>query len=297
MGIWVDTDFAFDDLWALLVLRHLGVQIDGLSLVAGVVSLEQVCRNALSARAFFDFQWTVSAGAAQPLKRTPETAERIVGPLGMQTRGRCLPQNVDCDANETRLPDWLADQHQAEVLALGPLTNLANLYLNHAVVAQRIHKIVWMGGASARGNHTPFAEFNAIADPEALDILVQNNAPLKIVDLELCRQVIFSENHLGLLHGEKGALLMDLTGGYLDIALSRGRTSMAIYDPVAAFVLADGEFVTTVASSLSVCTQVGEKYGQTIFQPDESSCIQLVTDVDPDRVRSVCFAALENESR
>ena len=37
MGLWVDTDFGFDDLWALLVLGAEGVAIDG---VEGVVRLD-----------------------------------------------------------------------------------------------------------------------------------------------------------------------------------------------------------------------------------------------------------------
>ena len=44
--VWVDTDMGFDDLWALLLLRHLGVDPQGVSLVAGNVPLPQVIRNA-----------------------------------------------------------------------------------------------------------------------------------------------------------------------------------------------------------------------------------------------------------
>ena len=36
-------------------------------------------------------------------------------------------------------------------------------------LAARIREIVWMGGSTERGNVTPYAEFNAWVDPEALD--------------------------------------------------------------------------------------------------------------------------------
>ena len=49
MGLWVDTDFGFDDLWALLVLEAEGINIDGVSLVAGNSQLKQVHSNAFGA--------------------------------------------------------------------------------------------------------------------------------------------------------------------------------------------------------------------------------------------------------
>ena len=55
MGLWVDTDFGFDDLWALLVLEAGGIDIDGVSLVAGNSQLEQVCKNAFGAFHHFGF--------------------------------------------------------------------------------------------------------------------------------------------------------------------------------------------------------------------------------------------------
>lgn len=42
--------------------------------------------------------------------------------------------------------------------------------------------------------------------------------------------------------GKHAALLGNLAGRYLDIALERGRDSMAIYDPAVATILALPEF-------------------------------------------------------
>ena len=79
MGLWVDTDFGFDDLWALLVLEAEGVAIDGVSLVAGNSQLEQVCANAFGAIHHFGFSWPIYKGEGGPLYHPLETAERILG--------------------------------------------------------------------------------------------------------------------------------------------------------------------------------------------------------------------------
>ena len=88
---WVDTDFGFDDLWALLVLRHLGAQVAGISLVAGNAPLARVVSNAMGARQAYGIDAPIYAGADRPLVRDAETAERILGPRGMQSRGQHLP--------------------------------------------------------------------------------------------------------------------------------------------------------------------------------------------------------------
>ncbi|MGA0339802.1 MAG: nucleoside hydrolase, partial [bacterium] len=130
MGLWVDTDFGFDDLWALLVLEAEGVAIDGVSLVAGNSQLEQVCANAFGAIHHFGFSWPIYKGADGPLSRPLETAERILGPKGMRSRGQFLPlvPAPPIQKAQPALANWLDSEGPKDVLAIGPLTNLALAY-------------------------------------------------------------------------------------------------------------------------------------------------------------------------
>lgn len=312
MGIWVDTDFGFDDLWAMLLLRHLNVQVDGVSLVAGNVPLPQVIKNAVASRHTFDFSWPVFTGAERPLVRSPETAERILGKLGMLSRGLQLPvysvdeskpvhpypknQNVAIEA----LATWLSNTNQPHVLALGPLTNIALLLKHYPEAAKNIDKLTWMGGSGGRGNHSEFAEYNAIADPEALDTVARSDIPFRMIDLELCRQVTFTEGDMPTMQGVNSQLLSDLLGGYLDIALTRGRASMAIYDPLAALSVAASELFDFVPASLSVHSSDDSRYGQTVFSPLESiksveACkFEHATKIDACAARALCLEAFGN---
>ena len=197
--VWVDTDFGFDDLWALLLLRHLGCPVAGVSLVAGNAPLPQVIANASGAIEAYGFDWPVWAGASRPLERAPETACRILGPRGMRSRGAWLP---DTDAGHVQdggvdaLQEWLGAGGERTLLALGPLTNIARLAQQYPHAARGISRLVWMGGSAGAGNHTPYAEFNAMADAEALDCVVQFGVALDIVDLTFCRKVIFNERDI-----------------------------------------------------------------------------------------------------
>lgn len=310
MAIWVDTDFGFDDLWALLVLRHLNVQVDGVSLVAGNVPLPQVIRNAQASHHAFNFKWPIHVGAEKPLHRSPETAERILGKFGMPSRGRqlhgCFPDQSIPDATNTNqakaaldaLAAWLNHNDEQHILALGPLTNIAQLLAHHPQHAKNIRSLTWMGGSKGGGNHSEYAEFNALADPEALSAVVQSGIPLKVIDLELCRQVTFSQSDMPAMKGTNHQLLTDLLGGYLDIALTRGRSSMAIYDPLAALGIATRELFNFVPASIHVHVSNDSRYGQTVFNPPaiegsshKSQCIEYASTVDSAAARKLCMEA------
>lgn len=302
MRIWADTDFGFDDLWALLLLEHLIATIDGVSLVAGNTPMPQVTRNALACVHAFEFAWPVYCGATKPLQREPETAERILGKQGMCSRGVFPPYDAVRAGDHLRnefaidaMAGWLSASDEHYIIALGPLTNLAMLVLQRPEAAVNIDQITWLGGSSGRGNHSPYAEFNALADPEALAVVTDTNIPFSMIDLELCRQVSFAEADMPTLQGANKQLLTDLLGGYLDIALQRGRSTMSIYDPLAAMSVARDDLFEFVPASLSVDTTPGEAYGQTVVGTNEkvtASNFEVAVSVNSQEALNICLSAL-----
>ncbi|MEX3007986.1 nucleoside hydrolase [Hoeflea sp. TYP-13] len=295
-AIWVDTDFGFDDLWALLLLKRQGVKIAGISLVAGNASLKQIVANALGVVQAYGLDAPMYSGAAAPLKRKPETAENILGPRGMQSRGRHLPDVADAEIQKDAvdaLRTWLAEAPSGarrEVLAIGPLTNIAKLVQRAPVAAAKITRLVWMGGSNGPGNHTPLAEFNAVADPEAAAIVAAAGLPLDVVDLILCRKVSFGPSDLP----PTDPLTADLLGGYLDIALRRGRDRMSIYDPVAALAALEPEFFEFERCEMHVSVVSDETYGATRFLPSPSGRTRLAVKVRPDAAQ-ICLNALAKD--
>ncbi len=267
MRIWVDTDYGFDDLWALLLLRHYGATIEGISLVAGNTPLPQVIANALGAAQAYGLDAPLHAGAEKALVREVETAQEILGEKGMDSRGRFLPE-VDAPqppANAIEaLADWLMQDGPREVLALGPLTNVALLVQRFPEAAARITRLVWMGGSNGPGNHSPLAEFNALCDPEAAAIVADAGLPLEVIDLMICRQATFGPEDIP----RTDPLTADLLGGYLDIGLTRGRAAMAIYDPVAALAMVRPEAFDFTRKAMTVSTERDETYGATRFTDD-----------------------------
>ncbi|OSQ32642.1 nucleoside hydrolase [Thalassospira sp. MCCC 1A03138] len=307
MGLWIDTDMGFDDLAAVLVVIHAGKRIDGMSLIAGNSPLERVRINAASAARQFGWGFKIYTGRETAVMGGLETAERILGPLGMQSSGAHLP---DCrpiaeSSAFDGLCNWLEGKSgpddERHILALGPLGNITSLVLARPDLARKIDRVTWMGGAVTRGNHTALAEYNAFADPEAVAITLSHQVPLRMVDLDLCRQVLATPNDVTPIRnagGKNAGLLADLTEGYINIALSRGRDAMAVFDPCAAVAVIDEDAISFADAHIEIDTSHGPSRGQTIVAPNPTAIknAQYAVSVDTKRARDLIFSALKAEA-
>jgi len=305
MGVWIDTDMGFDDIAAILMMARSQLVIDGVSLVFGNAPLAQVRANAASAAATFGWGFPIHAGREMPVLAPLETAERILGETGIPSAGRRFaPAAALPDSNAFQaLCRWLEDDGPRRILALGPLTNIAALALARPDLAARITELTWMGGGLTAGNHTASAEFNAYADPEALAIVLSHGLPLRMVDLDICRKVLVSPGDPERLRGLGGAnagLVADLFAGYVNIAVSRGRASMALYDPTAAAIFIAPEVAGFRHARIDAELQGQHTRGRTVVETRAAHGefnAHYAADIDADAVRRLFLEALAAEAR
>lgn len=66
-----------------------------------------------------------------------------------------------------------------ELIALGPLTNIALAAKLDPLFPGRVTRMTVMGGSEALGNVTPTAEFNFFVDPEAASLVRLVNLGVK----------------------------------------------------------------------------------------------------------------------
>ena len=305
MGIWIDTDMGFDDIAAVMVAAHAGLAIDGISLTFGNAPLDQVRRNAASAASAFVWPFPVHAGRAAPVLGRMETAAAILGKTGMPSAGLALPDMPDTlqDRAFQAFCSWLEkSEGERRVLALGPLTNIAALALARPDLAAAITELTWMGGAVTAGNHTASAEFNAFADPEALGIVLAHDIPLRMVDLDLCRTVLCAPEDVAPIRaagGRNAGLLADLLAGFIEIATSRGRPAMALYDAVAAVALAYPETTSWTPARIDVELAGGLTRGRTVVETRAGrGAFNAVygARIDAEQARAIILEALRAEA-
>lgn len=305
MGVWIDTDMGFDDLAAIFVVRHHGVAIDGVSLTFGNAQLDRVRANAASCALAFGFDFPVFSGRRRPVLGVTETAVAILGETGMPTVGLSLPPAgvlPHADAF-TALCAWLADGDSPKrILALGPLGNIAAVALARPDLALKIDELIWMGGAVTRGNHTASAEFNAFADPEALAIVLAHELPLKMVDLDFCRKILAWPEDVEPVRragGRNAALLADLAAGFIDIAISRGRPAMSLYDACAAIAFVRPDLATFAPAGIAVELSGSLTRGRTVVETRPTHAAfnaSYALDCDADAIRAAILGALQAEA-
>lgn len=217
----IDCDPGHDDAMALLLALHSPeVELLGVTTVAGNQTLERTTANALRVLEFAGRgDVPVAAGADRPLIRSLSVAADVHGETGLDGPELPPPEGAPVAAGAV---DFLADRlrgapERVTLVAVGPLTNVAGLLDRHPDVAERIERVVIMGGAIGEGNTTPAAEFNVWADPEAAARLFASGLDVTMVGLDVTHRALLTSDHAVQLRdgGRIGALVADLHAFYV----------------------------------------------------------------------------------
>jgi purine nucleosidase len=188
----VDTDTAADDPVALVMaLRHSGVRVEAITVVAGNVPVDQGVQNALYTLELLEERVPVFRGAETPLLAPLETSQFIHGEDGMGDVGLPLHGREPHPGHAVDALLEAAGRYPGEVelVTLGPLTNVAMALHRDPSLAGKVKGCVMMCGASDHlGNITPVAEFNVWVDPEAAKVVFSSGMPLKMVGLDVSRR-------------------------------------------------------------------------------------------------------------
>jgi inosine-uridine nucleoside N-ribohydrolase len=218
--ILLDCDPGHDDAIALLLaLASPEVELVGVTTVHGNQTLEKTTVNALKVLEFVGrTEVPVAAGAARPIRREPFVAGYVHGESGMDGPSLPAPMTppVAQHAVDFIAETVLASEEQITLVPTGPLTNIGLFLALHPDAAQKVERIVLMGGAIGEGNVTPAAEFNIWADPEAADRVFTSRLDVAMIGLDVTHQAIFGPGPRAELKaaGRVGAMVAELLEFY-----------------------------------------------------------------------------------
>lgn len=286
----IDTDPGIDDAIAiLLALASPEMAVRGITTVAGNIGLETTTRNAgrllaLAGRADIP----VFRGAAAPLARPPQKPLDLHGDDGV---GRVDLPEAGRAPEPVPAVDWMADALIAEasgsidVLALGPLTNLAALVQTHPEAAGRIGRLIAMGGAVHEpGNAGPRSEFNLATDPEAAAIVLQAGLPLTLIPLDVTRRVRATRAFVaglaaaGTPQARAAAALVDAY-----FASTSGRDSRPLHDPCVMLYALRPDLFRCSTLPLTVDVRNGPDDGALILDEAGGTGTEVALSVDAER--------------
>ncbi len=257
----IDCDPGVDDALALLLARQIeSFDIRAVTTAAGNVELEKTTENALRLCAFCGLDAPVCAGAAGPLYGEARTGKYVHGEGGMG--GAELPPTekklCDIAAWEMIYQEAKKQDGELEIIALGPLTNLALALMKYKELPSLIKRIVLMGGAATCGNVTPAAEFNFYADAEAAAMVFDAGIPVYMCGLDVTLQAYFTEEQLrdmGKMGSEQASFLCEALQMALRFSQQHGLPGVGLHDPLAVLYAEDDSIFTTHRCGVKIETQ------------------------------------------
>lgn len=219
-----DGDAAYEDIMALVLLL-LNADVVAVTVTygestprIGALNLERVCRTLKpSARI------PIAYGSNEPIDQqfgTPfpefinKEADNILEDTDMLM---VVDSEITNSAVELLYKTVMSADDKTTIVATGPLTNIAQLLMNHPDCIKKIEKLVIMGGAvTVPGNITDLihdttnlvAEWNIYADRKAADIVFSaKKLPILLVPIDITRQMPMTRAfYQGLFHEELPAL-------------------------------------------------------------------------------------------
>jgi pyrimidine-specific ribonucleoside hydrolase len=298
--IMVDTDAGSDDFMAVaLLLSHPTVRIDAITVVNGLAHVDAGARNMgrlldLAGRKHVP----VFAGRNAPLRGHAEfPAEWRKITDGFPILSVFPPRPPEHEPAAQYLVEHLRNTREPiQILALGPLTNIAEALERDRSIAGNIREIVIMGGAvRAPGNlqdggvfHTQnsTAEWNMFIDPLAASIVFRSGVPIRLIALDATNKV-----HIGpeFLREFEAKALTPLGRVAADVLRADRETIDAgifyAWDPLAAAALLRPSIVKTVPMHIEIKQDAPEE-GRTMASPGKPNA-EVAVDADADTFRAL----------
>lgn len=300
--ILLDCDPGHDDA-IVIMLAHGSPHVDlvAITTVAGNSSIAAVSENARAVATLLGMdRVSVSAGAAGPLAGSVVTAEHMHGQSGLDGPERIRPTvELDCREAVQVIVDTVMSSVPGEltIIATGPCTNIARAVGAEPLIVNRVREVVVMGGSRGRGNITPYAEFNAYADPVALDIVLNAGWKVSLIGLDTTHlalatpEVIGTLRRIGTRPAHFAADLITYVGQRYSIM--EGMSSPPVHDPCTIAYVVDPDIVPMRSARILVDTGNSERRGETFASFSDDSRVWVSVGLDVSRFWSLLFEALE----
>lgn len=189
----IDCDPGHDDAIMLVIACfQRKYKILGATSCSGNQTIEKTTKNLSNILNFCNrSDIKIAQGSATPIVREPRICAEIHGESGLD--GYTFPKyelKLESDNACDFIIKNLKENKNVTIITSGPMTNLGLAIKKDPTICKSIKEIVLMGGSLGEGNITKEAEFNILVDPEAADICFKSGVKLKMLGLNVTRQIL-----------------------------------------------------------------------------------------------------------
>ena len=305
----VDTDAGTDDLVAIaFFLSRPDIHVEAITIVNGLAHVPTGGQNVLRLLALAGrSDIPVFLGREAPLSGSqefPPERRRAADELPGITLPEPFRSPEPRGAADYLLKRLLDAAHPVQILALGPLTNLAEVFSHTPRAARTGRQLVILGGAvGVSGNlgdggafqtDNVSAEWNMFVDPIAAKIVFTSGAPIRLVPLDATQRVPIDMALFEQIRSRASTPLARFVAQALATKTEMIRQGFYFaQDPLAAAATANPAVVTFRPLAIEISDKAGES-GRTveIQSKNRRATAQVAVDADNLRFRDVLMTAL-----
>jgi inosine-uridine nucleoside N-ribohydrolase len=303
----IDTDASSDDLMAIaFLLSRPDIRVEAVTIANGMARVPAGGRNVLRLLELAGRKDVpVYLGKESPLSGSnefPAEWRRLSGALP----GVTLPAAVRPPESRSAV-DYLSQRlsnavHPVEVLALGPLTNLAEVFAGLPRAARAIRRLVIMGGAirvpgdlddgGMFKTENTVSEWNMFIDPSAAKIVFASGAPIRLIPLDATQRVRIDMAMLEQFESHASTPLARFVSQVLASQSDSIRQGFYFaWDPLAAAALASPAVARFRPLAIRISDKPGEQ-GRTVEVKGRRANALVAVDANALRFRKVFMTAL-----
>lgn len=268
----IDCDPGHDDVMAIL-LGARTMDLKGITTVFGNASLPKTTKNA---RYFVEVaeltDIPIAAGHDRPILRVDESAKDGAGAHGKTGLDGPDMHEPSVPILEEHAVDFIyrtaKETDNFHLIPVGPMTNIGTAIRRYPDIVDHISAISLMGGSTTMGNATPLAEFNIWADAEAAHILFTSGIPIKMVGLNVTRQVNATPEHRKQIRGmgtRTALAVADMLDFYSErLKIMYGLPGGSMHDPLAVAAIIDPDILEFQEMHVAIELVGKHTYGMTV---------------------------------
>ncbi len=291
----IDADPGVDDSLAIiLACKSKFIELLGITVVAGNCGIENGVRNSFKVLDMCNKNHIpVYKGAEVSLENRKVEADYVHGKNGFgDLKYEPIIKSTSGDAVDYLIHAVNENPGQVDIVAVGPLTNIALAIMRNNDFAKNVKSILIMGSAKVKGNVTKFAEFNFYQDPHAAKIVLDSDIKdILIFGLNVTEELSLTqelENELKNSKSEIAQIIYKITRLGAEFDRSCGHEGLIVNDPLTIAYLIDSNVAKLTLADVDIATE-GEQIGKSYISLKENGKCKVAYQVNPELFYNILF--------
>ena len=292
----LDVDTGIDDAVAIALATYSNkLNVKLITTIAGNLSVNEVTKNTLNfLQAINKRKIPVAIGESKPLEREKDDSIQAHGKKGL---GNYKFPKLELKPTKLGAVDKMHEvitnsKDKIIIVALGPLTNVAKLLLDHPEDKEKIDYILISGGLLYDSKKNPYLSFNIMQDPESARYIMKSGVKIVICPSNHGHTAFLTPEEVEQIRttNKTGEMLEYIFRSYKDRHVKVG---IATHDPCAVVYVAHPEYFKTEEMYVHIRFLQKQQTGVIDFDTHREPNTLVVTDINTPKFKKLFFKTLK----